>query len=96
MPSEAEMVSVNVLFFGQLRQVTNTRQEIISLERDTKLADLVARLNEEYGPSFGAEMTYIRGLRILVDGREYGLLEEVQAPLPDGCTVVFLPPVAGG
>jgi len=96
MPSEAEMVSVNVLFFGQLRQVTNTRQEIISLERDTKLADLVARLNEEYGPSFGSEMTRIQGLRILINGQEYGLLGGMQAPLPDGCTVVFLPPVAGG
>jgi len=41
-------------------------------------------------------MDAIKGLRILIDGRDHTLLGGKEAPLNEGCTVVFLPPIAGG
>ncbi|QUL99285.1 MAG: MoaD family protein [Candidatus Fermentithermobacillus carboniphilus] len=96
MQSESSMITVTVMFFGQIRQITGVSQRAISLGTGAKLTDLVVRLNEEYGPSFAEEVSRIQGLRILINGREYSLLGGMQAPLSDGCTVVFMPPIAGG
>jgi molybdopterin converting factor small subunit len=57
---------------------------------------LIDHLGEEYGIAFRQKMDSVRGLRILINGREYKLLGGMDAPLQDGNTVVFLPPIFGG
>ncbi|MDN5331995.1 MAG: sulfur-carrier protein [Tepidanaerobacteraceae bacterium] len=89
------MTKVKVIFFGQLRTFTGTRERTISLEDSTDLSHLISRLNKEYG-NFEDQINSIKGLRILVNGREYELTGGLRTPLQDGDTVVFLPPIFGG
>ncbi|KXG76016.1 hypothetical protein AN618_16880 [Fervidicola ferrireducens] len=89
------MTNVKVIFFGQLRTFTGTRERTISLEDSADLSHLISRLNEEYD-NFEAQINSIKGLRILVNGREYELTGGLNTPLYEGDTVVFLPPVFGG
>ncbi|HEY93498.1 MAG TPA: MoaD/ThiS family protein [Dehalococcoidia bacterium] len=89
-------MNIEVLFFGQLREITGVSQTNVVIEDNSRLADLVAYLSGQYGEVFREKVESIEGLRILVNGREYYLLGRMEAPLSDGNTVVFLPPIAGG
>ncbi len=89
-------MNIEVLFFGQLRELTAVRQKIIVIKDGAKLADLIEHLGEEYGVAFHNEVDNIQGLRILINGRQYTLLGGMEAPLEDGDTVVLLPPIFGG
>jgi MoaD family protein len=87
---------VEVLFFGRLRAVVGSRSVEVHLDDEALLGDLISVLQSKYGDNLREAMDSIRGLRTLVDGREAALLGGMEAPLNDGCTVVFLPPIAGG
>ncbi|MFC1949488.1 MoaD/ThiS family protein [Chloroflexota bacterium] len=89
-------MNIEVLFFGQLRELAGTDKRTAVIEDSARLLDLIEQLDEEYGKNFHNQVDNIKGLRILINGREYGLLGGMEAPLNDGDTVVFLPPVFGG
>ena len=73
-------IIVRVLFFGPLAESLGEREVDIPLSADTKLADLISRLNlEEYTS---------KGLRVAVD--DFDII------LEDHSEVAFLPPVSGG
>ena len=89
-------MNIEVLFFGQLREITGVSRTNVVINDDSCLADLVVHLASQYGDTFKEKIEGIQGLRILINGREYYLLGHMEAPLSDGNTVVFLPPIAGG
>ena len=89
-------MNIEVLFFGQLREITGVSRTSVVIDDDSRLADLVLHLSDQYGDAFREKVEGIEGLRILVNGREYYRVGRMQAPLSDGNTVVFLPPIAGG
>lgn len=89
-------MNIEVLFFGQIRELTGKHREEITIRESARLIDLIEQLTEQYGIAFSHEVNHIKGLRILISGREYGLLGGIGAPLKDGDTVVLLPPIAGG
>ena len=61
------------------------REVEIALSKDTKLIDLISRLNLEDLVS--------KGLRVALDGNIYS---DFEIPLKDHSEVAFLPPVSGG
>jgi len=89
-------MNIEVLFFGQLREITGVSRSGVVINDDSRLADLVQYLSGKYGNTFREKVESIEGMRILINGREYYLLGRMEAPLSDGNTVVFLPPIAGG
>jgi MoaD family protein len=89
-------MNIEVLFFGQLREITGVSRTGVVIDDNSRLADLVSQLSEQYGDTFRETVENIEGMRILINGREYYLLGRMEAPLSDGNTVVFLPPIAGG
>jgi sulfur-carrier protein len=89
-------MNIEVLFFGQLREITGVSRTGVVIDDNSRLADLVSQLSEQYGDTFREKVENIEGMRILINGREYYLLGRMKAPLSDGNTVVFLPPIAGG
>jgi MoaD family protein len=89
-------MNIEVLFFGQLRDITGVSRLDAAIEDNARLADLVEYLGDKYGAAFIEKVDNIKGLRILINGREYFLLGHMEASLKDSDTVVFLPPIAGG
>jgi molybdopterin converting factor small subunit len=89
-------MNIEVLFFGQLRELTSVPQKVVVLKDGARLTDLVEHLGIEYGAPFRQQIKDILGLRILINGREYALVGGMEASLNKGDTVVFLPPIAGG
>lgn len=89
-------MNIEVLFFGQLREITGVSRTGVVINDNSRLADLVLHLAGQYGDALQEKIEGIAGMRILINGREYYLLGRMEAPLSDGNTVVFLPPIAGG
>ncbi|MBC8273718.1 MAG: MoaD/ThiS family protein [Chloroflexi bacterium] len=89
-------MNVEVLFFGQLRELTAVRQTTVGMNDGTRLVDLIEHLGEEYGDAFRHEVNTIRRLQILINGQQHTFLGGIEASLKDGDTVVFLPPIFGG
>jgi MoaD family protein len=89
-------VNIEVLFFGQLRELTAVRQTTVAMNDGVKLVDLIEHLSEEYGTAFHHEISNIRHLQILINGQRHTFLGGMEALLKDGDTAVFLPPIAGG
>ena len=89
-------MNIEVLFFGQLRELTEVPRTTIEIKDHTSLAELMEYLAGTYGTAFQNKADSIQGLRILINGREYTLLGGMDTVLNDGDTVVFLPPIAGG
>jgi len=89
-------MNIEVLFFGQLRELTAVNRRTAVVKDGARLADLIEHFGEEYGAAFRQQVDNIKGLRILINGREYTLLGGMEAPLKDGDTVAILPPIFGG
>jgi len=89
-------VNVEILFFGQLRELAAVRQATFVMNDGARLIDLIEHLGAEYGDAFCHEVNNIRHLQILINGQQHTFLGGMEAPLKDGDTVVFLPPIFGG
>ena len=89
-------MKIEVLFFGQFRELTAVHDSIFVIKDAARLVDLIEHLGEEYGVAFRQQVDSINGLRILINGQEYTLLGGMETPLKDGDTVVLLPPIFGG
>lgn len=85
-----------MLFFGQLRELTEEPRTAVEIKDNATLMDLMEYLVGAYGTAFRNTADDIKGLRILINGREYTLLGGMETLLKEGDTVVFLPPIAGG
>lgn len=92
----SESMNLEVLFFGKFREITGVSRMSAVVKDGARLADLVDYLTGQYGDEIRKNIEDIPGLRILVNGREYYLLGRLEAPLAEGNTIVFLPPIAGG
>jgi MoaD family protein len=89
-------VNVEILLFGQLRELAAARQVTFVMSDGARLADLIKYLGEEYGDAFRCELSNMRRLQILINGQRHTLLGGMETPLNDGDTVVLLPPIFGG
>jgi MoaD family protein len=89
-------VNIEILFFGQLRELAAVRQVTFVMSDGARLGDLIKYLGEEYGDAFRCELSNNRHLQILINGQQHTLLGGTEAPLKDGDTVVFIPPIFGG
>ena len=91
-------MNIEVLFFGDLRRLAATRQRVITMTEGTQLTHLIERLVKEYGGVFEEQInsTLNSALRILINGREYEILDGMETPLKDEDVVVFLPIIVGG
>jgi MoaD family protein len=89
-------VNVEILLFGQLRDLAAARQVTFVMSDGAKLGDLIKHLGEEYGDAFRHELSNMRRLQILINGQQHTFLGGMEAPLNDGDTVVLLPPIFGG
>ena len=89
-------MNVEALFFAQLRDITGVRQEAIALSEGARVTDLVALLTTKYGQAFRDAIDQTEGMRILVSDREYDVPDGMEAPLREGDSIVFLPPIHGG
>lgn len=89
-------MEIVVLLFGKPRELAGTSQETITIEDSAVLKDLVKELGKRHGAALSREVRRKKGIRILVNGREYGLVGGMEAPLSHRDTVVFLPMMFGG
>ena len=89
-------MNVEVLFFGQLRELAAVRQTTFVMKDGARLVDLIEHLGGKYGDAFRHEVNNVRHLQILINGQQHTFLGGMEAPLKDGDTVVFLPPIFGG
>ena len=89
-------MNVEVLFFAQLREITNIRQRTYAMKAGAVLSDLLDMIVADFGEIFRQEIQHLEGLRVLIGDHEFGLDESLSQPLHDKDTVVFLPPIAGG
>jgi MoaD family protein len=97
-------VEVKVRFFTSLREITNTREEILKIENnDRATVELILRkLSQEYGKPF-ADYLYDGKtgqpksfLQFLINGTSTSTLKGLETELHDGDVLAILPPVGGG
>ena len=69
---------------------------MISVDGVEDLKGLVNHLGTRYGKDFAEALETTRGLRILVNGREYQQLSGLDTKLKEKDIVVLLPPIFGG
>jgi sulfur-carrier protein len=89
-------MDIEVLFFGKLRELSGIRKIVVSVGESARLSDLIKQLGERFGSAFQTGVDHLQGLRILVNGREHGLLGGRETRLRHKDNVVFLPPLGGG
>ncbi len=89
-------MNIEVLFFGQLRELTEERLISIDIENNASLDDLIEHLCRLYGNMFREKVESIPQLRILINGREYTRLDGLETIINEGDTIAFLPTIAGG
>ena len=87
---------VEVLFFGNHRELANTAREVLSLKAGTPLSGLFEKLADRHGNEFRSELAKKENLTVLVNGRHYGTLDGVETILKDKDTVAILPVIFGG
>jgi molybdopterin converting factor small subunit len=87
---------VEALLFGRPRELAGCAREEVSLAPDASLADLFESLGGRHGPLLASELGRKEGLIILVNGRDYGLLGGMSAPLKADDTVAVFPIAGGG
>jgi molybdopterin converting factor small subunit len=87
---------VEVLFFGNHRELAGTAREIITLKAETRLSGLFNRLGDRHGDELRRELANKENLTVLVNGRHYGTLDGVETILKNKDTVAILPVIFGG
>ena len=87
---------VEVLLFGPPRDTAGIPEEKISIEKGSKLEDLVRLLKVRHGPTFSKAVRGKGSTIILVNGLNPDSLEGMKTVLKDGDTVAILPATFGG
>jgi len=91
-------MELEILYFGVLRDTSGglTRQFIPVDGSVTSLAELIKCLETRHGPDFAKSLAATKGLRILINGREYQQTGGMDTKIKDRDTIVLLPPIFGG
>ena len=89
-------MDLEVSFFGHLREISGIQKEKVTIEDGVDLSRLVERLGEIHSAQLSKEIKNTKLIRILINGREYKNLNEMETELKEGDVVVFLPPIFGG
>ncbi len=87
---------VEALLFGRPRELAGVSREDIVLPPGARLGDLFQSLGEKHGPPLATELGRTEALIILINGRDYGLLGGLSAPLKADDTVAVFPIAGGG
>lgn len=94
-------MSVRVDYTGQLRSAAGFAGIELEFSAAATLGDLFTRLVSEGPPALRSHLVTADGrvqptLVVVVDGQAVAGAEREATVLPEGATVVLLPPVAGG
>ena len=94
-------ITVTVRTIGPLKAMFGTGDLEVSLPAGACVAELLARLTASFGegcrPYFAPDDAgALPHLRIMVNGRDVGVLGDRQARLADADEILLLTPVAGG
>ncbi len=93
---------VRVRTIGLLRSLIRQGEFDVELPDGAQVADLLARLAETYGGEVAAHVTAPveadahPPLRVMVNGRDIGVLADRATVLAEGDDVLVLTPIAGG
>ncbi len=96
------MIKVQVRTIGLLRSLIRQGEFDVELPEDASVDDLLARLAATYGGEVAAHLTAPADagahppLRVMVNGRDIGALDDRRTLLVDGDDVLVLTPIAGG
>lgn len=88
MPAAAPTLTVKVLFFGRIRELSGLREEQCEVSARANLADLFALYVKRY-----PKLADFRGSLVASRNQEFAPWETLLAP---GDEIAFLPPVSGG
>jgi molybdopterin converting factor subunit 1 len=88
MMDRADMMTVRVLFFSVLRDLTGVAELELDLPRAAAMGDLLGRLFERW-----PRLREWEGSLLLAINHDY---VTVDAVLSEGCEVAIMPPVQGG
>ena len=96
------MITVRVRTIGLLRSLIRHGEFDVDLPEDASVEDLLARLSAMYGGVVAAHLTAPTlpdahpPLRVMINGRDIGALDDRRTLLADGDDVLVLTPIAGG
>ena len=96
------MTTVRVRTIGLLRSLIRQGEFDVELSDGASVEDLLALLSTTYGGAVAAHLTapVLEGahppLRVMVNGRDIGVLDDRRTILADGDDVLVLTPIAGG
>jgi molybdopterin converting factor subunit 1 len=88
MPTALPMLSVKVLFFGRIRELTGVSEEMSEVPANAKLSDLFALYVGRY-----PKLAEFRSSLVASRNQEFAPWDATLAP---GDEIAFLPPVSGG
>jgi molybdopterin converting factor subunit 1 len=88
MPAASATLSVKVLFFGRIRELTGLSEELSEVPAEAQLADLFAQYVKRY-----PKLAEFRGSLVASRNQEFAAWD---ARLASGDEIAFLPPVSGG
>ncbi len=92
---------IRVQSLGAIKALIGRREIEVEMPAGARLADLLERLSQQYGPEFdrqvnvGGDWPDLRA-RIFINGRDHFTLQHLDTVLRDGDQVMLLPPMAGG
>ena len=96
------MIRVTVQTIGLLKSLIGQGELVVRLPDDGTVADVLASLSASYGRQVAQHMedpgeaAVHPPLRVMVNGRDIGVLGGRQAGLSDGDVILVLTPIAGG
>ena len=88
-----EHKSVTVHYWASAKAAAGVAEEVVELPADATLAELTDAVRQRHGADLDR---VIAVCSVLVDGVQAGTAQPESVTLPDGATVEFLPPFAGG
>ena len=84
---------MKILYFGDLKDITLKREEIIEVE-SIKIGALKNLLSEKYPP---LKESFLKDeIRIIVNGKDYSFTGRDETLVSKGCEIALFSPVGGG
>lgn len=94
------MISINVKFFGILRNYAKRENSRISLDEPANVEALIMKLSKQsnqFKELIGIETKELSSnVIVIVNGKEVSILNGIQTNLHDGDNIILIPAVHGG
>ncbi|MCW4033692.1 MAG: MoaD/ThiS family protein [Candidatus Bathyarchaeota archaeon] len=94
------MISINVKFFGVLRNYIKRGNSRISLDEPANVETLIIKLSRQssqFKELIGIETKELSSnIIVIVNGKEVSILNGIQTNLHDGDNIILIPAVHGG